>query len=168
MHGEGHDGIYKHDGFGTYGTYEAGDNSYRFSGANPNNFVCFGPGATTNGTCPNDNLYRIIGIFDEEAKLIKYDYAYSNFPDKWSTWNVYLNKSVELIWMYMGLIEWTIDRITSEHNTNVFIESSGKINTYVGSSNSSRSVRPVFYLKSNVTLNGSHAGTQEDPLRINV
>ena len=46
----------------------AGDNSYRYTGANPNNFVCFGSNAET---CPSDNLYRIIGVFDDEIKLIK-------------------------------------------------------------------------------------------------
>ena len=46
----------------------AGDNSYRYAGANPNNYVCFG---STASTCPSDNLYRIIGVFGSEVKLIK-------------------------------------------------------------------------------------------------
>ena len=50
----------------------AGDNSYRYAGANPNNYVCFGSNAST---CPTDNLYRIIGVFGDQVKLIKYDYA---------------------------------------------------------------------------------------------
>ncbi|MEG0909854.1 MAG: DUF6273 domain-containing protein, partial [Bacilli bacterium] len=50
----------------------ANDGSYRFSGAKPNNYVCFGPGATAAGTvCPEDNKYRIIGIFGNQVKLIK-------------------------------------------------------------------------------------------------
>ena len=55
----------------------AGDNSYRYAGASDkvNNFVCFG--STTN-PCPTDNLYRIIGVFEDKVKLIKYDYASSN------------------------------------------------------------------------------------------
>ena len=69
---DGADGLYYHDGVGTYGAQEAGDNSYRFSGADPNNYVCFG---SDEETCPADNLYRIIGIFDGEVKLIKHDYA---------------------------------------------------------------------------------------------
>ena len=54
----------------------AGDNSYRYAGASEsvNNFVCFG--STTN-PCPTDNLYRIIGVFENKVKLIKYDYATS-------------------------------------------------------------------------------------------
>ena len=50
----------------------AGDNSYRYSGANPNNYVCFG---SNESTCPTDNLYRIIGVFGNNVKLIKYDYG---------------------------------------------------------------------------------------------
>ena len=48
----------------------AGDNSYRYAGASDevNNYVCFG---TTASTCPSDNLYRIIGVFGSEVKLIK-------------------------------------------------------------------------------------------------
>ena len=53
----------------------AGDNSYRYAGANPNNYVCFGSDATT---CPEDNLYRIIGVFDNQVKLIKATLAKSN------------------------------------------------------------------------------------------
>ena len=72
--------IYYHDSSLANG---AGDNSYRYAGANPNNFVCFGSDASP---CPTDNLYRIIGVFDENyhgvtgkqlVKLIKYDYATS-------------------------------------------------------------------------------------------
>ena len=46
----------------------AADNSYRYAGANPNNYVCFGSDAST---CPSDNLYRIIGVFGNQVKLIK-------------------------------------------------------------------------------------------------
>ena len=54
----------------------AGDNSCRYAGASEsvNNFVCFGSDAAT---CPTDNLYRIIGVFEDKVKLIKYDYATS-------------------------------------------------------------------------------------------
>ena len=71
---DGENGLYYHDGTGTYGTLEAGDNSYRYTGSNPKNYVCFG---SDEETCPTDNLYRIIGVFDGQVKLIKYDYATS-------------------------------------------------------------------------------------------
>ena len=62
---QGSNGIYYHT---SSLTNSAGDNSYRYSGANPNNYVCFGSDATP---CPSDNLYRIIGVFGNEVKLIK-------------------------------------------------------------------------------------------------
>ena len=99
---QGENGIYYHDASLTNG---AGDNSYRFAGASDavNNYVCFG--STT--PCPADNLYRIIGVFDnkvgenqteQRVKLIKstsvgdkeWD---SNGNNTWSTssLNTYLN-----------------------------------------------------------------------------
>ena len=72
---DGENGLYLHDGNGTYGSQEAGDGSYRYAGANPNNYVCFGSDAAS---CPSDNLYRIIGVFGDEVKLIKADYAQTN------------------------------------------------------------------------------------------
>ena len=74
---QGENNIYYHDSDLANG---AGDNSYRYAGANPNNFVCFG---SDTSPCPTDNLYRIIGVFGENyhgvtgkqlVKLIKYDY----------------------------------------------------------------------------------------------
>ena len=62
-------GLYHHDSSLTNG---AGDNSYRFAGANPNNYVCFGSDDTT---CPHENLYRIIGVIDGKVKLILADGA---------------------------------------------------------------------------------------------
>ena len=42
---------------------------------NVKNFVCFGSDAST---CPTENLYRIIGVFNNQVKLIKWDYAKSS------------------------------------------------------------------------------------------
>ena len=95
--------LYHHDANLTNG---ANDNSYRYAGVSGevNNYVCFGTNATP---CPADNLYRIIGVFDNEVgenqteqrvKLIKstsvgkmkWD---SNGSNTWSTssLNSYLN-----------------------------------------------------------------------------
>ena len=64
---QGNNNIYHHDG-----TLENGinDGSYRYAGPSDttNNYVCFG---SNEETCPEDNLYRIIGVFDENVKLIK-------------------------------------------------------------------------------------------------
>lgn len=81
---DGNNDIYLHDGVGNYSnsTYEANDGSYRYSGSDPDNYVCFGSNVSV---CPDDNLYRIIGVFKEKdietgnieqrVKLIKADYA---------------------------------------------------------------------------------------------
>ena len=61
--------LYHHDASLTNG---AGDNSYRYAGANPNNYVCFG---SDEATCPTENLYRIIGVIDDKVKLISADGA---------------------------------------------------------------------------------------------
>ena len=143
---DGENGLYYHDGEGTYGTLEAGDNSYRFSGGdyeiaeaylgtysqiydelviyncegavtsigngacdgsyyftldydtnntqyttmknvleqavsdgyltnnNIKNYVCFGSNETP---CPEENLYRVLGVYSDKIKLIKADYATS-------------------------------------------------------------------------------------------
>ena len=80
---QGSNGLYYHTSSLSNG---AGDNSYRYAGANPNNYVCFGSDAAS---CPNANLYRIIGVFGNEVKLIK-STSYGNYA--WdsgnsNTWN---------------------------------------------------------------------------------
>ena len=91
---QGANGLYHHDG-----SLENGisDGSYRYAGASSsvNNYVCFG---STADTCPDDNKYRIIGVFGDQVKLIKAtsvgDMAWdSNVSNIWSTssLNTYLN-----------------------------------------------------------------------------
>ena len=80
---DGINNLYYHDETGNYNYFilEAGDNSYRYSGSNPNNYVCFG---SDEALCPLNNTYRIIGIFDDDqdgtynVKLIKSDYTNSD------------------------------------------------------------------------------------------
>ena len=85
---DGVNGLYYHDGSGSYinADQEARDNSYRYAGANPNNYVCFG---SNDATCPEDNLYRIIGVFEGQVKLIKStsigNYVWNS--EKVNTWN---------------------------------------------------------------------------------
>ena len=65
---DGINDLYYHDGKGMYDNadQEAGDNSYRYSGSNPNNYLCFG-----NMSCTDNDLYRIIGVFEGRVKVIK-------------------------------------------------------------------------------------------------
>ena len=83
--------IYYHNGSLTNGI---SDNSYRYAGASAevNNYVCFGSTATT---CPTNNLYRIIGVFNNQVKLIKSTAASSNLlktdGDYYSSTSYYWN-----------------------------------------------------------------------------
>ena len=85
--GDGADNLYYHDADLTNG---AQDNSYRYSGVNPNNYVCFG---ATGADCQNvDNQYRIIGVFNNQIKLIKAksigDYAWeADWNTQGNTWD---------------------------------------------------------------------------------
>ena len=54
---DGENGLYYHDADLTNG---ANDNSYRYSGANPNNYVKF-----------NNELWRIIGVINGKVKIIR-------------------------------------------------------------------------------------------------
>ena len=75
----------------------AGDNSYRYAGASGsvNNYICLGSDAAT---CPDANLFRIIGVFGAQTKVIR---AKSVGNKQWhssqvNTWsssslNTYLN-----------------------------------------------------------------------------
>ena len=119
---DGANNLYYHDGSGTYGAQEAGDNSYRYAGANPNNYVCFGSDAAT---CPNDNLYRIIGVFGNQVKLIKHDYAttsllgtngaYSQTYEEWGMDNTYKGS---IDGSLIGVYYWN-----NSTNTNTWSES---------------------------------------------
>ncbi len=64
---QGDNGIYYHNSALTNG---AGDNSYRYAGASAsvNNYICLGSDATT---CPDENLFRIIGVFGDQTKVIR-------------------------------------------------------------------------------------------------
>ena len=91
---QGDNGIYYHNSSLANG---AGDNSYRYAGASDsvNNYICLGSDATT---CPDANLFRIIGVFGDKTKVIR---AKSVGDQKWdssnsNTWsssslNTYLN-----------------------------------------------------------------------------
>ena len=86
--------IYHHTSSLTNG---AEDNSYRYAGASDsvNNYICLGSDAAT---CPDANLFRIIGVFGDKTKVIR---AKSVGNQKWdtngaNTWsssslNTYLN-----------------------------------------------------------------------------
>ena len=160
---DGVNGLYYHDGVGTYtnANQEAGDNSYRYSGANPNNYVCFGSDAAT---CPDEYLYRIIGLFDDDkdgvynVKLIKADYTTS---DMLGTDGEYYGKYSESTSYYKGSMDistiaayrWNNDTSVSSYGSNNWATSNlNKINlntnfiNYLGSLWSDMIEEATWYL----------------------
>ena len=77
---QGDNALYYHNSTFTNG---AGDNSYRYAGASDsvNNYICLGSAATP---CPNANLFRIIGVFGDQTKVIR---AKSVGNKQWHTSN---------------------------------------------------------------------------------
>ena len=161
---DGENGLYYHDGVGSYtnADQEAGDNSYRYSGADPNNYVCFGSDAET---CPDEYLYRIIGVFDEDGdgeynvKLIKSDYTTSemlgtdgrdykgNYTSPTSNYKGSMDTST------IAVYRWNYDTSVSSVGSNNWTTSElNKINlntnylNYLGSSWSSMIEDATWYL----------------------
>ena len=64
---QGENGIYYHNSSLANG---AGDNSYRYAGTSDsvNNYICLG---SDEATCPDANLFRIIGVFGDQTKVIR-------------------------------------------------------------------------------------------------
>ena len=75
---QGKNSLYYHNSSLTNG---AGDNSYRYAGASDsvNNYICLGSDETT---CPEANLFRIIGVFGAQTKVIR---AKSVGDKEWNT-----------------------------------------------------------------------------------
>ena len=75
---QGENSLYYHNS-----TFEngAGDNSYRYAGASDsvNNYICLG---SDEATCPEANLFRIIGVFGDQTKVIR---AKSVGDKEWNT-----------------------------------------------------------------------------------
>ena len=91
---QGDNALYYHNSTLTNG---AGDNSYRYAGASEsvNNYICLG---SDEATCPDANLFRIIGVFGDQtkvirAKLVVYKEWHTSESNTWSSssLNAYLN-----------------------------------------------------------------------------
>ena len=93
---QGENSLYYHNSTLTNG---ASDNSYRYAGASDsvNNYICLG---SDEATCPEANLFRIIGVFGDKIKVIRAksvgDKAWHSSTSADNTWsssslNTYLN-----------------------------------------------------------------------------
>lgn len=124
------------------------DDSIRYSGANPNNFICFGSDAYN---CPHANLYRIIGIFKtsnhgvdaELLKLIKYDYevgfdgagtkgAYYHYIDSGETHKGVHSKFIDGYWYNSSQRnDWSTSTLNSVNLNTSFLNSLGSWSDYI-------------------------------------
>ena len=148
----------------------AGDNSYRYAGASDevNNYVCFG---STASTCPTDNLYRIIGVFGNQVKLIKADYTttamtgsggdyYGAYKRPTSYYKGNMNTS------NIAAYYWNRSNGTSSTNT----WSQSRLNTtnlnssytsYIGSTWSNKIANHTWYVGGHSTYNATAATFQD-------
>ena len=122
---DGENGLYYHDADLENG---AADNGYRYAGANPNNYVCFG---STTTPCPAENLYRIIGVLNDngeyQVKLIKADYTtsamlgtdgrdyYGSYVDSWEESTYYKGNMTQ---SDIAAYRWNYDTSVSEYGSN--------------------------------------------------
>ena len=120
------DTLYYHDASLTNG---AGDNSYRFAGASDqvNNYVCFG---SSEDSCPEDNLYRIIGVFGDRVKLIKSDYATSTLLGTDGDYSKMYTATVYSSSSYKGNNLANVAAYTWNYKNNTTINSGNGSNTW--------------------------------------
>ena len=159
---DGENGLYYHDGIGSYtnADQEAGDNSYRYSGANSNNYVCFGSDAVT---CPDEYLYRIVGLFDDvkdgvyNIKLIKADYTTSDMlgtdGEYYGNYDDASNYKGSMATSTIAEYRWNYDKSVSSSGSNNWTTSElNKINLninyldYLGNSWSDMIENATWYL----------------------
>ena len=88
--------IYYHDSNLTNG---AGESSYRYAGADVKNYICLG---SSEATCPDDNLYRIIGVFGDNNHGIK-DQQLVKVIKNTSIGNIKWNRSNSNVWANASL-----------------------------------------------------------------
>ena len=115
----------------------ANDDSYRYAGSSTSvkNYICL---ENTLDTCSDDNLYRIIGVFDNKTKLIKAT-SYGNGTVKWDS---------------AGGNNWGTSSLKEELNSSFLTSYLSNIDTkiletewYVGSISSANITPQECYLK---------------------
>ena len=120
----------------------------------------------------NNEIINPVAMYDElespnkVALMYVSDYGYATPKDAW-LYQLSAYNTLTIIannWLYRGYYDWTITRNSEE--SRVF-----QVSTYgaTGASLTSHAlgVRPVFYLKKEVTINPSlHTGSKIDPFRI--
>ncbi len=108
-----------------------------------------------------------VGMYSQDIKynakiglMYVSDYGYSTLPEYWTNCSLNNNSS----WLFLEIPEWTITRYLSD-NKRVFYANGPGILGQVGDALAGMSVRPVFYLNSDVAY-ASGDGSIDNPYRI--
>ena len=139
---QGENSIYYHNSSLENG---AGDNSYRYAGASDsvNNYICLG---SDEATCPDANLFRIIGVFGAQTKVIRAKSVgdqpwHSSLVNKsWSnsSLNTYLNgEYLTSLGTLADKIATTTWKVEGGYTTNLYDVPKTAYQYEVGSSSSS-------------------------------
>ena len=110
---------------------------------------------------------QILSINAQIGLMYASDYGFAAAQSAWTT-NLYDYDGTAIKsanWMYMGLREWTISRLSGYSNDAFSVDESGFV-TGRNLVTNARGVRPVFYLKSSVNY-VSGSGEATDPITIN-
>ena len=136
---QGENNIYYHDSNLENG---AGDNSYRYAGASADvkNYICLG---SSESTCPEDNLYRIIGVFGDNnhgltgqqlVKVIK-NTSYGSYQ-----WN-----SAQVNDWASASLNTTLNSTFKTEKLSGFEDKIAKVTWYLGGYSSASATAESFY-----------------------
>ncbi len=94
------------------------------------------------------------------------DYMYGTLPQYWNTISYdYRQDVVNNNWLYLGLHEWTISRITDNGSFIRNINILGFVESRANCVSNHNIARPVLYLSSDVKITGG-LGTEKNPYKI--
>ena len=145
--------------------YIDSEKNYRYYGKNPNNYIKY-----------NEKNYRIIGLINNQFKLVSEDLSYNVYKyeeKEYITIDDFLrstnnpetnltNISNHITWLKTDYSYWLND-VTDEYNANCY-------NPYYGINSTNKSIanniREIIYLDKNVTIKKGD-GTIESPYEVN-
>lgn len=108
-----------------------------------------------------------VAIYEAKIGLMYVsDYLYAADPSNWSNTPTEYNNNLDS-WLYMGINEYTVTRISDSTNQIVRINEAGFLEPWGVYSGTQNFVRPVFFLKNEMTyLSGD--GSIGNPIRISL
>ena len=120
----------------------------------------------------NEEIKNQTGYEETMAVGLMYvtDYGYAASPTNWQTalYRYSNTTNINNNWLYLGSNEWTISRGSSYTHAVFPIYNIGNVDfDYAVYADLANTVRPTFYLKSEITLVGG-TGSVSDPFKVNL